>query len=385
MNAKPETKMKIAILGWGSLIWEPGDLKIVDGKWHKGGPALPIELSRLSTGRQHLTYVVDERHKRRVPTRYAVSKYDNLDEAIADLACREGCSAKRVGYVVAADAARHNARDGVPWQHIRDWVQANQLDAAIWTDLKYDFPWEWNLDNAIRYWRTEIPADRLADAAKYASGAPPEVDTDLRRRLVEAGLIPQHGAVEVADSRTNPSPANRDVIRGIFEHAVFGFIQGDIEREIYHARRTEEAKARGENPGPHAGGGNYLAALGLLCYTEYLGAFRTGRRGTDEEDKPRRGQAEKNFRAFLHSMGEPYRDFETKIAPARVYNVYRNGFAHEYGAKGPCDVIMPGAAACGLQKRGDVYEFILEQYFNDFMNAARALHQELLAEPHLPS
>lgn len=377
--------MKIAVLGWGSLIWEPGDLTVVDGKWHKGGPQLPIELSRLSEGRQHFTYVIDERHKRRVPTRYAISERDNLEDAIAELACREGCKATSIGFVLADEAAPHRARHGVPWQDIHKWVRDQKLDAAIWTDLKYKFDGKWDLDTAVAFWKTQIPKERLPDAAKYASSAPPEVDTDLRRRLVAEGLIPPRGAIEVLDARMVGSPSRRDVIRGIFEHAVFGFIQSDIEREIYYARQTEEAKARGESPGPHAGGGNYLAALGLLCYTEYLGAFKTGRRGTDEEDKPRRGQAEKNFRAFLHSMGEPYRDFESRIAPARVYNVYRNGFAHEYSAKGPCEVAMVGTAACGLQKRGNVYEFIVEQYFNDFMNAARALHEELIAEPRLPS
>src|SRR5437870_10021061 len=88
--------VKIAILGWGSLINDPRELRIVDDKWNLGGPSLPIELSRVSDKRSHLTYVIDERHQRRMPTRYAVSRYRDLEDAISDLACREGCGAHSI-------------------------------------------------------------------------------------------------------------------------------------------------------------------------------------------------------------------------------------------------------------------------------------------------
>jgi len=37
----------ILILGWGSLIWSPGELKTV-GDWSLDGPTLPIEFSRIA-------------------------------------------------------------------------------------------------------------------------------------------------------------------------------------------------------------------------------------------------------------------------------------------------------------------------------------------------
>lgn len=40
--------MKIVVLGWGSLIWNPGDLKI-NSEWQKDGPTLPIEFARVSS------------------------------------------------------------------------------------------------------------------------------------------------------------------------------------------------------------------------------------------------------------------------------------------------------------------------------------------------
>ena len=39
--------MKIAILGWGSLVWDSRQLPH-SGEWHTGGPVLPIEFSRVS-------------------------------------------------------------------------------------------------------------------------------------------------------------------------------------------------------------------------------------------------------------------------------------------------------------------------------------------------
>lgn len=48
--------MAIAILGWGSLIWCPGNLRI-RGPWRHDGPVLPIEFARISADGR-LTLVV---------------------------------------------------------------------------------------------------------------------------------------------------------------------------------------------------------------------------------------------------------------------------------------------------------------------------------------
>ena len=41
--------MRIAILGWGSLIWDPRD-PCVQGDWQPDGPRLPIKVARTSEG-----------------------------------------------------------------------------------------------------------------------------------------------------------------------------------------------------------------------------------------------------------------------------------------------------------------------------------------------
>jgi len=54
----------IAILGWGSLIYELGELEsYVASDWKDGGPKLPIEFSRVSSSRDGaLTLVIDEKN-----------------------------------------------------------------------------------------------------------------------------------------------------------------------------------------------------------------------------------------------------------------------------------------------------------------------------------
>ncbi len=61
--------MKIAYLGWGSLIWDPGMLPI-SGDWKPGGPVLPIEFSRISDNGR-LTLVIDDVNGVPIETLYA--------------------------------------------------------------------------------------------------------------------------------------------------------------------------------------------------------------------------------------------------------------------------------------------------------------------------
>jgi hypothetical protein len=63
--------MKIVVLAWGSLVWDPRTLRLAHS-WMEGGPVLPIEFSRVSDNGR-LTLVIDEGHGVDVPTRYALS------------------------------------------------------------------------------------------------------------------------------------------------------------------------------------------------------------------------------------------------------------------------------------------------------------------------
>ena|SRR5206468_1871574 len=148
-------------------------------------------------------------------------------------------------------------------------------------------------------------------------------------------------------------------VEAFFQKYVFGFIFTDIKREI----------ALASTP---SGGGNLLAALGLLCYTEVLGGVD---RGTWDQ-----GQGSANFNAFLDRMGPAYQAFRQKV---NVYRVFRCGMAHEYGTKQPCVVEMlnRGGAPCGLYEDGGTLHFNVEAYFTAFAAAALALHKEMRGRP----
>lgn len=77
--------MKIAILGWGSLIWDPRDLQLIDN-FKYGGPELPLEFSRISNTRNGaLTLVIDQVHGTKNKTYYAISTLSTLNEAKVNL------------------------------------------------------------------------------------------------------------------------------------------------------------------------------------------------------------------------------------------------------------------------------------------------------------
>ena len=92
--------MKIAILGWGSLLW---DQRAEFDKQHEGwqfdGPSLKLEFSRVSETRNNaLTLVLDSNNGNSCQVAYALSNRKNPDDAICDLRCREGTTLKNIGF-----------------------------------------------------------------------------------------------------------------------------------------------------------------------------------------------------------------------------------------------------------------------------------------------
>lgn len=183
----------IAILGWGSLIWNPRDLPIT-GDWQGDGPVLPIEFSRISDNGR-LTLVIDERHGADVPTRYAVSPRPTLNEAVTDLQRREGCPPENIGFLEVAThriSPRAAERHPAACERIKAWAVEKGFDAVVWTALGRRFKDRINVPfspaAAVRYLQG-LPDPQKESALEYLRNAPPEVMTPVRTAAIQAGLI----------------------------------------------------------------------------------------------------------------------------------------------------------------------------------------------------
>jgi len=147
------------------------------------------------------------------------------------------------------------------------------------------------------------------------------------------------------------------------------FIFSDIQREIELARASqcEEKRRVLKELRITTGGGNFLAALGLLCYTEFAGGLRSGDFSW--------GKAKSNFNSFFDELGPEYKAFNAKHD---VYGDLRCGLVHEYYIKKHCIIaITSHDRGIGVRWDGRRYAFVVEQYFEDFKQAFSRLESTL--------
>ena len=177
--------MKIAILGWGSLIWQPKDLKFDENMgWKKNGPVLPIEFARISKDGR-LTLVITP-NGTEVTTLYSVSSFDNLDLAVLNLKKREGTNEKYIG-------SYNKSKDEFspiefPYKdNIKNWIQTSDFDAVIWTNL----PEKLNLENMTKTekdpdgrinYLQNLKGSESALAEEYIRNTPKQIATKYRTR-----------------------------------------------------------------------------------------------------------------------------------------------------------------------------------------------------------
>lgn len=182
--------MSIAVLGWGSLVWDPRGLPL-EGDWQIGGPTLPIEFSHISRDCR-LTLVIDPSNGVPVPTRHSLSTRDSLNDAISDLLAREETIRENIGYVCLRQPAEHSTVHQPAAEIIRTWARKFAFDAAIWTDLAPNFHQKtgdkFSPARAEEYLRG-LPRGAAFRAREYIVRAPAEVDTPVRRRLENTGWL----------------------------------------------------------------------------------------------------------------------------------------------------------------------------------------------------
>ncbi len=173
--------MKIACLGWGSLVWDPRSLH-VRAEWFADGPLLPIEFARESKDKR-VTLVITPGVPL-VRSLWTLSSLDSVDQAKADLALREEIREENIQYSIGAWQHSGQAHAGVDPQIVQ-WAARLDLDAVVWTKLKPRFGGQERTataDEVIDYLHG-LSHEQRANAERYVRMAPRQIDTPYRRRF----------------------------------------------------------------------------------------------------------------------------------------------------------------------------------------------------------
>ncbi|TDV62621.1 hypothetical protein [Pseudomonas sp. LP_7_YM] len=173
--------MKIACLGWGSLIWKPGVLPVAS-HWFNDGPELPIEFSRVGDGGELATAICLNAPACQVL--WAMLATESLDEAVRALRVREQIPAER------SDGVGIFTINSSTVGLLGKWAADRQLDAVIWTALPPRFddnegliP---SLDDVLAY-LISLDGDTLEHAKSYMEQVPEQIDTPYRREIKKLG------------------------------------------------------------------------------------------------------------------------------------------------------------------------------------------------------
>lgn len=183
--------MRIAVLAWGSLIWDKNAkpiLRVKNSDWTRGGPVLPIEFSRVSQRGERqgcLTLVIDRDSSIDSPTRFNECEDGDLDSAIENLMGREGCGKNSIGFI------DKSGNSHLPQNEIEAWLSTrDDFDAVIWTGLSSNFKKvtgeSFSIAGAAAYLE-KLDPNIKTKAFQYLNNAPEEVKTPLRIHVMSIG------------------------------------------------------------------------------------------------------------------------------------------------------------------------------------------------------
>ncbi len=140
-------------------------------------------------------------------------------------------------------------------------------------------------------------------------------------------------------------------------------IEADLEREIGLAKASmnEDNIKQLESMGVRPGAGNFLCALGLLCYTEFLGTEKYNLKQNNGKEPDNK----MNFLSLFKDLGDEYKKFVEENGD-QIWN-FRNDFTHNYVYKGNSIVSMlkTKGLKCGVFKMDDILHFNIQKYYED--------------------
>ena len=175
--------MKIACLGWGSLIWNPQkfekQLKAKD--WNSDGPLAPIEFARQSNNGR-ITLVIEPTA---VPVKllWNIMTTTDLKSARDALGDREGIHPSQWESLIGTWERGNQEPELI--QNLSQWATKQDLDAVVWTALGPKFnnrntlP---SIEQVLEY-LNGLTGDKCIKSKEYIECAPQQIDTEYRRQI----------------------------------------------------------------------------------------------------------------------------------------------------------------------------------------------------------
>ncbi len=177
--------MRIALIGWGYLIWDRRGLDI-SPDWLADGPLLPVEFARFAVPPRLLPVLVEDAPLQ--PTFWTLSQKHSVLAAAADLAVREGVGTQDIGSWSSAEAMR----PPIGFEAIiARWATSKDLHGAVWRavepnlpDRSPGFPSE---RQRLEFLRELVATGQEHDARDYFERMPAQIRTPFQL-LVEREL-----------------------------------------------------------------------------------------------------------------------------------------------------------------------------------------------------
>ena len=169
--------MRVAIVGWGSLVWRPAPL-VLGSKWRADGPLLPVEFARISRDLRITLVLVEGVDP--VPTYWAEA--GNADAGEVREALRQREKARSPGDIgLWREGDPPPAGAAAP---VAPWAAGKGLAAVVWTALEPTTP-PIDAGRVVDHLSQLHVSDR-ARAEEYIRRAPPQTQTAVRARVREA-------------------------------------------------------------------------------------------------------------------------------------------------------------------------------------------------------
>jgi hypothetical protein len=170
----------IVCLGWGSLVWDPGEL-LIQPEWFRNGPMAHVEFARRS--RDGRITLVLEPLARPVQSLWAIMNTTALASARESLRRREGIPGKNAAKHIGDWTFGKSPPNSLP--DLEPWARAKGVDHVIWTALPPKFEESERLpseEQVVRYLGRLI-GDERERAERYIRRTARQIDTACRRRI----------------------------------------------------------------------------------------------------------------------------------------------------------------------------------------------------------